>query len=85
MTEIDTIPNEPLPPGFLRFRGLALVVGFVGLAACAVGWLTSPAAFYRAYLFGYLFFLGITLGSLAWVMMHHLVGGGWGRDRKSVV
>src|SRR5437870_1073520 len=78
MTEVD-IHLEALPPAFARFRTLALLVGAAALLLCGIGWLINAAAFARAYLFGYLFFLGITLGSLAWVMMHHLVGGGWGR------
>jgi hypothetical protein len=79
MNDEIEIRLEPLPPGFLRFRVMALLVGVIGLALSAAGWLMRPDAFARAYLFGYLFFLGLTLGSLAWVMIHHLVGGGWGR------
>lgn len=56
----------------------ALTVGIVGLAACALGAFRNPGAFFPSYLFGYLFWLGIALGSLAIVMLHHLVGGSWG-------
>ena len=31
-----------------------------------------------AYLFSYQFILGIALGSLAMVMLHHMTGGDWG-------
>src|SRR5947208_2386954 len=79
MTDTAIIPTEPLPTNLVRLRGPALIAGLAGLAVCVIGWLAASGAFYRAYLFAYLFFLGITLGSLAWVMMHHLVGGGWGR------
>src|SRR5689334_5814572 len=79
MTETPIIPTEPLPANLLRLRGPALLAGIVGLVVCAIGWLAASPAFYRAYLFAYFFFLGITLGALSWVMMHHLVGGGWGR------
>src|SRR5258708_32686608 len=79
MTDVSIIPSEPLPRGFLRFRALAAMVGLAALILCAIGWLVNRDVFYRAYLIAYLYFLGITLGSLAWVMMHHLVGGGWGR------
>ena len=58
--------------------GLALVVGAAGLVVCAAGWLLWPAAFFHAYLVGYDFWVGITLGCLGLTMLHHLVGGGWG-------
>jgi hypothetical protein len=35
-------------------------------------------AFLRAYLLGYMFWLGVALGSLALVMLHDLTGGAWG-------
>jgi hypothetical protein len=37
-----------------------------------------PAAFYPAYLVAWLFWLGISLGSLAIGLLHHLTGGAWG-------
>jgi hypothetical protein len=64
--------------GLDGLRRGALAVGIAGLAACALGGLASPADFFRAYLIGYLFWLGIALGSLAIVMLHHLSGGAWG-------
>jgi hypothetical protein len=78
MTESD-VQLSPLPAAFVRVRGLALVAGAVAIVLCLIGWVVNPAAAARAYLFAYLFVLGLALGSLAWVMMHHLVGGGWGR------
>jgi hypothetical protein len=68
-----------LPDSFTRMRYRSLIVAIAALILCAIGWAISPIAFFRSYLFAYLFFLGLTLGSMAWVMMHHLVGGGWGR------
>ena len=65
-----------LATNLLPVRRRALQAGGGALLLCAVGWIFTPDAFYRAYLFAWIFFMGITLGSLAWVMMHHLVGGG---------
>lgn len=56
----------------------ALIVGVVALALCAVGVFVDRAAFFRAYLIAYVFVLGIPLGCLGIVMIHHLVGGTWG-------
>ena len=35
-------------------------------------------AFYSAYLIGFMFWLGLSLGCMAIVMLYHLVGGKWG-------
>jgi hypothetical protein len=37
-----------------------------------------PRDFFRAYLTAYMLWLGVTLGCLALLMLHHLVGGDWG-------
>lgn len=54
---------------------------FSGLAVLGVG---AAFAFVdrqqvlRSYLLGYLFWLGIAIGSLAVLMLHHMAGGNWG-------
>jgi hypothetical protein len=37
-----------------------------------------PDEFYRAYLLGFMCWLGVALGSMAILMIRHLTGGGWG-------
>jgi hypothetical protein len=55
------------------------VVGIVGLVLLIViGVLTNPAGFFRAYLFGYTFWLGLGLGSLGVLLVQFLTGGNWG-------
>ncbi len=71
-------PSQSLTAAIDRLRRPALVAGVVALAACAAGAVASPAAFFRGYLFAYVFFTGLTLGCLAIVMLHHLTGGAWG-------
>jgi hypothetical protein len=61
-----------------RWQLRLLVVGVVAFAICFVGGLLDPSQLFRAYLFNYLFLLGLALGSLAIVMIHHLTGGAWG-------
>ena len=56
----------------------ALLVGLVAAVACAAGALRDPQQFFRSYLCAYLFWIAIPLGCLALVMLHNLVGGGWG-------
>lgn len=86
MAEVVVVNNEnPMeipPPTFAAQRGMAFIVGVIGIVLCLIGWLTpAPTrdAFYRAWLYAWFFFTGLSLGCMAWVMIHHLVGGGWGR------
>lgn len=65
-TEVD-----PLRRKFLIAGGLALVLCFVGV-------FFSRGEFFRAYLIAYVFWIGIPLGCLGILMIHHLVGGTWG-------
>ena len=56
----------------------ALPVGIVGLFMWLVGLVIAPRTAFSSYLFAFMFWFGVTLGSLAWLMGHHVVGGGWG-------
>ena len=56
----------------------ALIVGVVAAVVCAGGAFLGPAAFFRAYLSAYIFWLGVPLGCLAILMLYHLTGGAWG-------
>ena len=59
-------------------RGRAGLVGILGVILLVVALIGSPVQFYRSYLWAYIFYLGITIGSLAWLMLQHLTGGAWG-------
>lgn len=61
-----------------RIQRSALAAGGVALAACVAGAAGNPQRFLESYLVGYLFWTGIALGCAALLMLHHLVGGGWG-------
>jgi hypothetical protein len=61
-----------------RVQAGGLIVGGGGLALSVLAWVLWPGHFFAAYLVGYLFWLGIVLGSLGLAMLHHLVGGSWG-------
>jgi len=64
----------------LKIEGLPMrlvLAGCVLLAICLAAGFADRADFFRAYLIAYLFWIGITLGSLALLMMQHLTGGRW--------
>src|SRR5579883_3449314 len=61
-----------------RWRGPALIGGAVLLVLSAIGAIFDPGQFFRSYLMGYLFWVGLGLGSMALVMVQYLTGGAWG-------
>jgi len=71
---IDSIVAERLD----HLQQRSLIVGAAMLVVCAGAGFLSPGQFFRSYLVAFLFWSGIPLGSLAVLMLHHLVGGGWG-------
>jgi hypothetical protein len=67
------------PPADLDARrSRALMIGAGALVLCAVGFFLNRDQFFRAWLIGYMLWLGIALGSMGLMMIHHLSGGAWG-------
>lgn len=54
-----------------------IVAGILLLAAVALAFV-YPVQFFRSYLFGYLFIVGLSMGSMAILLIYHLSGGRWG-------
>jgi len=66
------------PPIVKTIGQRSLIVGVVfGLIALILAFL-RPEQFFRAYLLGFMCWLGVSLGSMAILMIRHLTGGGWG-------
>jgi hypothetical protein len=61
-----------------RLSRQSLVPGGIGIALTALGFMVARESFLQSYLIGYIFWMGITLGSLAVLMIQHLSGGTWG-------
>ena len=66
------------PPFARRWQQFGLIAGVLFLIILAAGALLDRQQFFRSYLFGFTFWVGITVGSLALLMLQHLTGGGWG-------
>lgn len=73
-----TALGHALPARIERVERRALAVGLAGAGLLAAGLFLDPDQFFRSYLFGYLFWIGLTLGCLTILMLQHLTGGGWG-------
>ncbi len=79
---MSTAPAKQLdltpPPVVRTIAQRSLIVGVVfGVIAILLA-VNNPEEFYRAYLLGFMAWLGVALGSMAIVMIRHLTGGGWG-------
>jgi hypothetical protein len=61
-----------------RWQMPAVIGGAVLLLISIAGAFFNPAEFFSSYLFSYLFWVGLALGSMAIVMTQYLTGGAWG-------
>ena len=70
---------DPTPPPVVKtIAQRSLIVGVVfGVVAIILAYRNADE-FFRAYLLGFMAWLGVALGSMAILMIRHLTGGGWG-------
>lgn len=78
-------PSPELEQSLSRWMFTAGGAGILLFIVSIIGGVFNPAQFFHSYLFGYLFWLGIALGSLALLMTQFLTGGAWGvMSRRSL-
>ena len=65
-------------PALSRLQSSALMIGVLGLVVGVIGFFTNRDQFFQSWLIGFIFCLGLTLGSLGLLMLQHLSGGQWG-------
>jgi hypothetical protein len=66
------------PPVVKTIRQRSLLIGLIFTAISVAIAVNRPNEFFRAYLLAFMAWLGVTLGSMAILMIRHLTGGGWG-------
>lgn len=66
------------PPVVKKIGQRSLIIGVAFAVIAVILAVAKPDEFYRAYLLGFMCWLGVALGSMAIVMIRHLTGGGWG-------
>jgi hypothetical protein len=71
-------PSESLRPEMERIQRMALIVGAVALALCLIELFIDRYQFFQSYLFAFLFWNALSIGSLGIYLMHNVVGGNWG-------
>jgi hypothetical protein len=77
-TDLNQLASEPK-------RSLFLKAGAAALGLSLLFALANPDRFFQAYLFGYVFWAGLSLGPMAILMIHHLTGGYWGMLTRRIL
>jgi|SRR5581483_6731953 len=72
------------PPVVETLQRRALVVGVGFAVVAAFGAVFETQQFFSAYLLGYMAWLGVSLGSMALLMLVHLTGGDWGQAVRRI-
>jgi len=75
---MSRVEQEQFDRQLEKWQRPALLVGLAGLALSGVGLFLAPDHFFRAYLYGFVFWGGLSLGCLGLLMFHHVTGGMWG-------
>src|SRR5207253_2391595 len=66
----------PRPLSVIRFP--AGIVGAIGAAILILSALQQPERFFQGYIFGYIFWLSLTLGCFALSLIQHMIRSSWG-------
>lgn len=76
--QLPFAPSPELREDLRRILRPTLGIGIVLSIACIIGGFFSPGDFFYSYLMSFLFWFGLTLGSMAIVMLQYLTSGAWG-------
>ena len=79
-TALRITPQDYAPPPIIgRMRSVSMVIGVIGAVGALICAFFNWDIFLRAWLVGFLFWLGLTTGSLCLLMLQYTSGGNWGR------
>ena len=73
------------PPNLSDFQKRSLIVGIVFLVALIASAFFNRHRVFQSYLIGWTLCTGISVGSLALLMLQHMTGGGWGLAIRRVL
>ncbi|MEZ5319202.1 MAG: hypothetical protein R2752_17510 [Vicinamibacterales bacterium] len=61
-----------------QLRSRSMLFGGIGLILTIAGYFVAPDVFWQSYLIAFMFWIGLTIGSMAVLMVQYLSGGAWG-------
>jgi len=70
--------EQTVQPVIERAQRIASIVAVVGVILAIVGFVVNPTQFFHSYLVAFLYCFGLSVGCLAFLMIHYLAGGRWG-------
>src|SRR5580698_4315644 len=77
--------SDPVEAQLEQWQRWALMAGIAGVLLAVAGLLLNGwTQFLRSYLYAYMFWLGMGLGCLGILMLHHTGGGKWGMLMRSM-
>jgi hypothetical protein len=68
-----------------RMRTRSVMFGAVGLVLAIAGYVAKGEAFWASYLIAFYFWNGLTIGSMAVLMVQYLSGGAWGLVSRRIL
>jgi hypothetical protein len=77
--------TETYRPQLDRIQKQATLWGVIGLVLCVVFFFRDKNQFFHSYLYAYIYWISIPLGSMAILMLHHLTGGRWGYPLRRIL
>jgi len=78
-------PETMAPPVMRAIGQRSLIIGVIFTVIAIAGAMRRPDEFFRGYLLAFMDWLGVTLGSMAILMIRHMTGGGWGTVIRRVL
>ena len=70
--------TEAMKPYMDQLQSRSLIIGIAGLAVTGVGFVVNSQMVLQSYLLAFMLWGGVAIGCLGLLMLHHMVGGGWG-------
>jgi hypothetical protein len=77
-TSIDFRVSPELATDLKSLRTKAGVIGLIFSVLTIAGAFMDAPQFFRSYLFSFVFWVGLSVGCMAWLMIQYLSGGSWG-------
>src|SRR5271165_4708206 len=75
LMRMDT--KEPFPRLFNTLARFGLIAGVIGVIVLLLS-LGDQKVFFQAYLYGWMFWISMTIGCFGFMLLHNFVRGSWG-------